>query len=272
MTRVQLADLDWRGRPARIEYRWVDRQRHGQPLIVFLHEGLGSVDAWKDFPERICDAANARGLVYSRPGYGRSIPSPEPYPWPTDFLHQQAYEILPALLRVLDVQDQPWLFGHSDGASIALLYAARFPQSVAGLIVLGPHIFVEQYGLENIRQLRWDYVETDLRRRLARYHEDVDAAFWSWNEVWLDPDFERWSIEQELASVTCPVLAIQGLDDEYGTLEQIRTIARRLPQARLLELADCRHRAHRDQPERVIDAAARFVLEQPTEGLARALP
>jgi pimeloyl-ACP methyl ester carboxylesterase len=269
MTPAEIAELEWRGRPARIEYRWVHRHRQGRPLLVFLHEGLGSVDAWKDFPERVCDAANARGLVYSRPGYGRSIPSPEPYPWPTDFLHQQAYEVLPELLRVLDVQGRPWLLGHSDGGSIALLYAAQFPQSVSGLIVLAPHTFVERYGLENIRQLSRDYVETDLRSRLARYHEDVDSAFWSWNEVWLDPDFEHWSIEQEVSQVTCPVLAIQGLDDEYGTLEQIHAIGRRLPQARLLELADCRHRAHRDQPERVIDAAARFVLEQPTKGPVR---
>jgi len=176
-----------------------------------------------------------------------------------DYMHRQAHEVLPALLNALHVTEKPWLFGHSDGASIALLHASRFPASVRGLMVLAPHIFVEEYGLRSIRAARDAYTSTDLRTKLSRYHDDVDSAFWGWNHIWLDPAFEAWNIEQELPAIRCPVLAVQGLDDEYGTLAQINDIARHVPQARLLELADCRHSPHRDQPDALIDAATRFI-------------
>jgi len=272
MNQSLFVDLEWRESTVRIEYQWLGPERRDQPLLVFLHEGLGSVGAWKDFPERVCDAARVRGLVYSRPGYGRSSAGLHSEPWTPDFLHQQAHEVLPALLRALNIHTKPWLFGHSDGASIALLYAARFSQSVGGLVLLAPHIFVEPYALENIRSIRQAYLETDLRSRLARYHDDVDFAFWSWNQIWLNPDFQRWTIVRELAAITCPVLAIQGIDDEYGTLDQIYGIARVLPQTHLLELSECRHRAHRDQPDRVIEAVTQFILEHQTTELFNAMP
>ena len=245
-----------------IEYRWVGRGADDAPLLVFLHEGLGSVSMWRDFPQRLCEACGCRGLVYSRPGYGRSTPRAPQESWDPDFMHLQARQVLPALLRALGVDSErrpPWLFGHSDGASIALLVAAHAPRQVAGAIVLAPHILVEDLSLSSIDKARRAYLETDLRQRLARHHADPDSAFWGWNRIWLDPRFRDWSIESEIASIDCPLLAVQGLDDEYGTLEQIRGIARRVPQTELLELADCGHSPHRDQPQAVIDACREFL-------------
>jgi pimeloyl-ACP methyl ester carboxylesterase len=252
------------GQPLRIEYQWVGSAGPGAPVLVFLHEGLGSVAMWRDFPARLCQAAGVRGLVYSRPGYGRSTPRPADQRWTPSFMHTQAQEVLPALLRALDVEparDALWLFGHSDGGSIALLYAAAFPQALRGAIVLAPHIFVEDVSVTSIEQAREAYLETDLKQRLARYHDDVDSAFWGWNDIWLDPAFRGWNIERDIATIRCPLLAVQGVDDEYGTLEQVRGIARIVPQARLLELAGCGHSPHKDQPRAVIEAAARFLRE-----------
>ena len=262
MSDASFVEIDWRGRPRRIEHAWIAPQRRDRPLFMFLHEGLGSLAMWKDFPQRLCDALGCRGLVYSRPGYGRSTPRPQGEKWGADFMHRQAHEVLPALLRALGVDaqsDPPWLFGHSDGGSIALLHAAKFPGSVAGAIVLAPHILVEDISVESIAQAKTAYLETDLRERLARYHDDPDSAFWGWNDIWLDPVFRRWSIEAEIAAITCPVLAVQGLDDEYGTLAQVRGIARRVPQTQLLELARCGHSPHRDQPDALIEAVTSFV-------------
>lgn len=259
---VEWVDIDWSGRGVRIEHQWLGDERAGRPLIVFLHEGLGSLAMWKDFPAALCDALGARGLVYSRPGYGRSTPRAAEEAWGLDFMHRQAHEVLPALLAALHVDTAaapPWLFGHSDGASIALLYAARFPRALAGAVVLAPHILVEDMGLASIEKARTAYAQTDLRARLSRYHDDPDSAFYGWNDIWLHPPFKHWSIESEIEAIACPLLAVQGLDDEYGTLEQIRGIARRLPQAETLELPDCGHSPHRDQAARLIAAAADFI-------------
>ncbi len=260
----RFVEIDWRGRTVRIEHQWLAPERVAAPLLVFLHEGLGSVSMWRDFPQRLCDAAGCRGLVYSRPGYGRSTPRAAAEAWAVDFLHRQAEEVLPALLRALGVDTQaspPWLLGHSDGGSIALLHAARFPQRVAGLVVLAPHILVEAVSVRSIAQARQAYLGGALRERLARHHDDPDSAFWGWNDIWLHPPFRHWSIEDELAAIRCPLLAVQGVDDEYGTLEQIRGIARRAPQARLLELADCGHSPHRDQPQVLIAAVQAFLAD-----------
>ena len=255
-------DVDWVGQRVRIEHAWVAPQRTHAPLVVFLHEGLGSLSMWRDFPQRLCDAAHVRGLVYSRPGYGRSTPRAAEEAWGLDFMHRQAHEVLPALLRALGISEPPWLFGHSDGGSIALLYAAKFADGVQGAIVLAPHIVVEDLSLQSIAKTRAAYLETDLRQRLARHHDNPDSAFWGWNDIWLHPPFRAWSIEDEITSIACPLLALQGIDDEYGTLEQIRGIARRLPKTRLLELPDCGHSPHRDQPDRVIEASVAFMHEQ----------
>jgi pimeloyl-ACP methyl ester carboxylesterase len=179
-------------------------------------------------------------------------------------MHRQAHEVLPALLQALSVQEPIWLLGHSDGGSIALLYAARHGAFVgapplAGAIVLAPHILVEEVSVRSIEQARQAYLNTDLRQRLARHHDDPDSAFWGWNNVWLDPAFRGWSIEADLPHIKVPVLAVQGVDDEYGTLEQIRGIARRVPQTELLELPACGHSPHRDQPQALMEAVAGFV-------------
>jgi pimeloyl-ACP methyl ester carboxylesterase len=246
------------GAAFRIEYEWAGSAGADAPVLVFLHEGLGSVAMWRDFPARLCDAAGVRGLVYSRPGYGRSTPRPPVEKWRPDFMHSQAREVLPALLSALGV-DQPFLFGHSDGGSIALLYAAAFPAALRGAVVLAPHILVEDLSVRSIEKARDAYRQTDLPQKLARYHDDPDSAFWGWNDIWLAPAFRDWSIEDEIAAIRCPLLAIQGLDDEYGTLEQIRGIARRVPQAQLLEIPACGHSPHKDQPEVVIAAVKEFI-------------
>ncbi len=256
--------VDWAGRPVRIEHQWLAPERTSAPLVVFLHEGLGSLAMWKDFPRALCDAAHVRGLVYSRPGYGRSTPRAAEEAWGLNFMHRQAHEVLPALLQALDVTDKPWLFGHSDGGSIALLYAAKFSVQTCGAIVLAPHILVEDLSVASIAKARSAYLETDLKQRLAKYHDDPDSAFWGWNDIWLQPPFKLWSIEREIASITCPLLAVQGTGDEYGTLEQIRGIRRRVPHTELLELPDCGHSPHKDQAAYVIAAAASFIQRHST--------
>lgn len=259
MSRVE---IDWVGRAAQIEYEWIAPEKSDGPLIVFLHEGLGSLAMWKDFPKQLCDAAGWRGVVYSRPGYGRSTPRAASEVWGVDFMHRQAYEVLPALFEALglDGTRQPlWLLGHSDGASIALLYAARFAAQVSGLVLLAPHIMVEDKTVASIEQARLSYLKTDLRVRLGRYHDNPDSAFWGWNRIWLAPAFRAWSIEAEIKSIRCPLLAVMGLDDEYGSLKQIEGIAATLPQTELLKLANCGHSPQRDQPVRLIDAACAFI-------------
>lgn len=260
-SRPGFIDLDWRGQPLRLELAWVGPPDSTHPVVVFLHEGLGSVSLWKDFPERFCRAHGFTGLVFSRYGYGRSTARPHDQPLPPDFLERQAWEVLPALFARLGLS-RPWLFGHSDGASIALLHAARHSERLSGVVVMAPHVMVEDISLASIRAARTAYLDGPLRERLARYHDDVDSAFWGWNGIWLDPAFRAWDMRAELPKIAVPVLAIQGADDEYGTLEQVEAIGRLAPRAEVLVLPGCGHSPHRDQPERVIAAAGRFMLER----------
>ena len=256
---VAFVGIHWAARPVRIEHVWIAGPA-AAPLLVFLHEGLGSVAMWKDFPQRLCEAAGVRGLVYSRPGYGRSTPREADERWGPDFMHRQAHEVLPALLQVLNVDVQkspPWLLGHSDGGSITLLHAAAHP--VAGCVVVAPHIFVEDLSLASIVVARQAYAEGPLREGLARYHDDADSAFHGWNGAWLNPAFRDWNIEADIAPIRCPVLAVQGVDDAYGTLAQIRNIQAQVPQTQLLELPHCGHSPHRDQPQALIDATVAFM-------------
>lgn len=249
------------GRTLQLEAAWVEPigcDLRSAPL-VFLHEGLGSLAMWKDFPARLCTAVGRRGLVYSRPGYGRSTPRAPDEHWGLDFMHAQALQVLPRLLEAVGVRGPAVLFGHSDGGSIALIHAAAFPGTVEAAIVLAPHILVEEFGLESIREARVAYEQGDLRERLARYHADVDSAFRGWNDIWLHPDFPTWTIEALLPDIRCPVLAIQGLDDQYGTMEQIDGIQRRVSRTTLLKIPDCGHSPHRDAPEAVIDSVRQFL-------------
>ncbi len=262
------ATLRVAGRDVRLEYAWVGGAGAGAPLVVFLHEGLGSLAMWKDYPAALCGAAGVRGLVYSREGYGASTPRPPAERWPVDFMHRQAHDVLPALFAHLAIDRWPWLFGHSDGGSIALLYAAAYPDRVAGVIAVAPHLFVEDVSITSIDAARTAYGTTDLRARLARYHADPDSAFWGWNDIWLDPAFRSWNIEAALPSIRCPVLAVQGEDDEYGTMAQVEGVARLVPQARLVKLPACGHSPHRDQPAALTDAVVAFLRQHGGAGPA----
>jgi pimeloyl-ACP methyl ester carboxylesterase len=254
-------ELDWHGRAIRIETSWVGSTDAARPVMVFLHEGLGSVAMWKDFPDTLCHSLNLRGLVYSRPGYGQSTPRAADEHWGKDFMHRQALEVLPLLLDKLGIH-RPWLYGHSDGGSIALLFAAHFPSALAGLIVAAPHIMVEDISIASIAAAREAYLHQGLRERLARYHQDVDSAFFGWSTIWLDPVFRDWNIEAELAAIRCPLLAVQGQADAYGSLQQIIGIRDKVPATEVLVLSDCGHSPHRDQPQALTSAIERFVRGQ----------
>lgn len=256
---IEFAEISFEGRPLRLEHAWLNAERRGAPLIVFLHEALGTRAMWRDFPQRLCEAGGFRGLLYSRYGYGGSTPRRPREPWPLDYLEREARLALPEFLRAAGVAERPWLFGHSDGASIALLYAAAFPDALTGAAVLAPHIFVEDATVAGVAAARRTYETTDLRRRLARYHADPDDAFWRWHDRWVDPGFRGWTIEALLPAIRCPLLAIQGEDDEYATMAQLDGIKRLAPHAQLLKLANCRHSPHRDQPQAVIDAVTRLI-------------
>jgi pimeloyl-ACP methyl ester carboxylesterase len=254
---VELSDG---ARPLRIEYQWLNAERVDQPIALFLHEGLGSVAIWRDWPQSVCDRLNCRGLLYSRPGYGRSTPRPKEEKWPLTFLHHQAQQVLPALLDALEIdakeRQRMRLIGHSDGGTIALLYACAFPDALAGLAVMAPHVLVEDMTVAAIEEVRGLYETTNFRDKLKAYHDDVDSAFYGWNDAWLTPAFREWNIVDELRTIERPLLAIQGHDDEYASMIQIDEIKRVVPHAHLLKLDRCRHTPHRDAPEAVTQALA----------------
>jgi pimeloyl-ACP methyl ester carboxylesterase len=256
---IEFAEVSFEGRAVRLEYAWLNAERRDAPLVVFLHEGLGTLTMWGGFPQRLCEAGGFRGLLYTRYGYGGSTPRPPREKWPADYLEREARSALPDFLRAVGVAERPWLCGHSDGASIALIYAALFPDALAGAVVMAPHIFVEEATIAGVVAARRSYETSDLRRLLARRHADPDAVFWRWHDRWIDPAFRSWTIEALLPEIRCPLLSIQGEDDEYATMAQLDGIKRLVPQAQLLKLAGCRHAPHRDQPQAVTDAITRFV-------------
>ena len=224
--------------------------------IVMLHEGLGSVAMWKDLPERVAEATGCGVLAYSRYGHGKSERLAEKRG--ADFMHHEAKVVLPELLRQFEIQ-RPILLGHSDGGSIALIYAGTWPQQVRALILEAPHVFVEDLGIRSISAIRELYESSDLPKKLARYHDHVDQTFRGWNDIWLDSQFRSWNIEEYLAPITCPTLVIQGENDEYGTLAQVEAIQRRVPATQSLILPRCGHSPHRDQPTLTLDAIFKFV-------------
>jgi pimeloyl-ACP methyl ester carboxylesterase len=228
----------------------------GDPPIVLLHDGLGSIARWRTFPDELAAAVGRRVMAYSRAGHGASDPPAAPHtPW---FMHEEAVETLPELLDKAGVH-RAMLLGHSDGGSIALVFAATYPSRVEALILEAPHVLVEDISIDSIERMKTRYATTDLRERLAKYHADVDAAFHGWNDVWLNPEFRSWNLEEYLPRISCPVLLIQGEQDEYGTVKQIETIARGVRgSVDAVLLPDCGHSPHRDQPGWTLSAIRAF--------------
>ena len=229
----------------------------GTPLVL-LHEGLGSVGLWRGFPDRLAAVTGRRTVAFSRWGHGQSDRPPKRRT--PAFMHEEALEVLPELLAELRIQ-RPVLVGHSDGASIALIHAAHHP--VEAVVAIAPHVFVEDICLREIEQARTAYDQDDLRDRLARHHKDPDAAFFGWNDVWLDPAFPQWDISREVGRVTCPLLLIQGERDQYGTLAQLDAIEQRArgPVQRLH--LDCQHSPPTELPHETVAAIADFVVDLP---------
>lgn len=250
-----------------LETRWVGPGPDEAPTLVLLHEGLGCVGMWKDFPDRLAEATGYGVLAYSRAGYGQS--DPVDLPRPLSYMHDEAIDVLPRLLDETGIR-QAILVGHSDGASIALINAGAVKDPrVIGLVLIAPHVFVEQITTDSIREAKVAYETTDLREGLARYHGDnVDMAFRGWNDAWLDPAFADWNIEEYLPDAEQAVLLIQGRDDHYGTAEQIRAIERQARgETQTVWLDDCGHSPHRDQPTATVEAIRRFVPSLESLGL-----
>lgn len=246
----------------RLEYAWHGAPPDAAPTLVLLHEGLGSVSTWRDFPKRLAEATGCGALVYSRAGYGGS--DPVPLPRPLRFMHDEA-AVLHEVLDAADVRDAV-LVGHSDGASIAVIHAGSgAPARVRGLALLAPHVFVEDVTVRSIERAAESYRIGDLRRALERHHgANVDVAFWGWNRAWLDPGFRSWNLEEFLPAIRVPVVLIQGQDDEYGTLRQLDAIGSGCAgPVRRLVLPRCGHAPHRDEPEETLRALADFVRGLP---------
>jgi len=229
-----------------------------RPTLVFLHEGLGAVSLWRDFPQALVDATGCPALAYSRQGYGRS--DPVALPRPLSFMHDEAREALPALLAAAGI-DEAILVGHSDGASIALIYAGENGRRLRALVLEAPHVFVEESGIASIARARESYRTGDLREKLARHHgANVDGAFYGWADSWLDPAFKTWNLEEFLPAIKVPTLVIQGESDEYGTLEQVERIRRQMSgPVECLILPHCGHSPHRDQRAATLAAMAEFI-------------
>ncbi len=245
-----------------VRERNIEAQRIGPdhgPTLVFLHEGLGSLGLWRDFPQRLSEATGLGAFVYSRAGYGASDPAP--LPRPVRYMHDEA-ALLPEILAAAGIGD-PILVGHSDGASIAIIYAGCGGKGRA-LILEAPHVFTEEMGLRSIEKAREVYQSGDLRKRLSKWHQNVDAAFWGWNGPWLDPEFRNWNLEEYLPRIGAPILVVQGEQDEYGTRRQVEAIERGAKDVEVLLLDQCGHSPHRDQVEATLRGMAGF--------LARRLP
>jgi pimeloyl-ACP methyl ester carboxylesterase len=258
--------------PLRLEYRMIGPRPDAAPTIVMLHEGLGSVGLWGSFPDEIAAATGAGVFVYSRAGYGTS--SPGKLPRTTAFMHEEACDVLPRVLAAIGFQ-RGLMLGHSDGGSIATIYAGSVQDHrVRGLVLIAPHFFTEEMGLAEIRRARAAFASGKLRDKLKRWHADVDCAFRSWSEPWLDPDFRKWDITEALGYIRVPILIVQGEDDQYGTLKQVQAAQQECfcPVETLL-LPGVRHVPQREAPERTRNAIADFInrlLRDHHEGEPRA--
>lgn len=240
-----------------LEYAWIGPSADEAPTLVFLHEGLGSLSLWRDFPAALCARTGCGGLVYSRWGHGASDPLNVPHS--VKFMHDEALVVLPELVAAFGIR-RPVLVGHSDGASIALIYSGSGTGETAGLILEAPHVFVEDLTVQSIARTRDRYDTSDLRARLGRHHANVDRLFAAWTDVWLSPEFRDWNIENYLPGIHSPTIVIQGLDDEYGTPLQVDAMTTALGnRCETLLLADCGHTPHVDRRAAVETAMAGFV-------------
>lgn len=231
----------------------------GLPELLLLHEGLGSVSMWRDFPQQLWRATGSRVVAYSRHGFGRS--SPRTRPWTPRFVHEEALEVIPRLRDAMDI-GRPVLVGHSTGASMALVHAGAGRWPVAGVVAMAPLTDVQDSNAQSIRRAREIYETTAWREKLARHHDDVDAVFYGWNDTWLRPDFRSWNLREDLAGIRAPILAILGRGDEYATPDQVETIrecATRAASFAFLHLDDCGHAPHRDRPTEVLAAVERLL-------------
>jgi pimeloyl-ACP methyl ester carboxylesterase len=245
-------------RGVHLEYQWLGPQPGSRPILVFLHEGLGCVSLWNDFPERLVSQTGLSAFVYSRAGYGKS--DPFPLPRPTRFMHDEA-EVLAQVLSMTRVKEII-LVGHSDGASIAMIYAGvNNASGIQGLILEAPHVFTEPSGLESIARIAEVYRTSDLRERLAKHHgSNTDIAFWGWNDVWLNPEFRSWNIETFLPAIQSPILILQGEEDEYGTLRQAETIQRQAGgPVDVFTIPNCGHAPHREHPDLTMQVMTEFI-------------
>jgi len=252
----------------RLEYRWIPPREPDAPILMFLHEGLGCVALWRDFPDRVALATGCGAFIYSRAGYGQS--TPVPLPRPVRYMHDEGLDVLPRLLAKLNFH-KVILIGHSDGGSIAIIHAGSgHADRVAGVATLAAHVFNEEVCVASIRQAKVNYETTDLRAKLARLHGDnVDCAFWGWNGAWLHPEFWHWNLEEYLPGIKVPMLVIQGRDDEYGTHRQYDAIMAQVGgPAELVVLDKCGHSPHRDQGEATLQAISDFV-RRVAEGVAQ---
>ena len=250
MPRVQAA-----GRA--LNYEWIGSETAGRPALVFLHEGLGSIRQWRDFPARVSQATGCRALVYDRYGYGDSDVLAETRR-DISFMHHEALRSLPEMLRELKIEN-PILIGHSDGASIALIHAGG-GFAVKAVVAMAPHVFIEPLCLKSIDTAAENFEKGELAKGLGKYHRDARKTFYGWADVWLDPEFVNWDIRDDyLPKIQCPVLAIQGEDDEYGTMAQLDNMAQRLKRCELLKLAACGHSPFRDQPAKVLSEVREFL-------------
>ena len=240
----------------RLEILQIPACRADAPTIVFLHEGLGSISQWRDFPALLAERTGCGAVIYSRYGHGYSDPLDGPRD--VDYMHREGEVVLPALLAQLGIS-RPILFGHSDGGSIALIFAGAYPDAACGLILEAPHVFVEDLSVASIAQAKTAFAATDLAAKLGRHHADAAATFRGWNDIWLDPRFRAWNIESSLVAIRVPLLVIQGDDDEYGTAAQVHTIANAVANTQTLFLSQCGHAPHRDRRDAVLDACASFV-------------
>ncbi|MCD4744652.1 MAG: alpha/beta hydrolase [Desulfobacteraceae bacterium] len=242
----------------KIEIQWCNVEITNRPTLVFMHEGLGCAGMWKDFPKRLSDSTGCPSFVFSRFGYGNSDPSS--LPWKINFMHTQALELLPQILKQAGIKKYIFI-GHSDGGSIGIISAGRTnTKGLKGLITLSAHVFCEQYSVDSIQQAKINYEQKDLKKALQKYHgKNTDNAFRGWNNAWLNPNFMNWNIEKYLKKIKVPMLAVQGKDDQYGTGEQIASIKSKVNNIESLLLDNCRHSPHLDQPETVLKIMTKFI-------------